>query len=213
MSCSICDEISGRSDSFENKKYRSLIEKRFNIIAETSLFAIVPSLGPLNECHVLIVPKNHILSIAQLDHQSSNEIYEIKSKLTAHARSEGKSLIFFEHGTGSLIDKSGGCIEHAHLHCVNEYPDVVSVFKSEIGLHKIPDEIQLSQIANTDLGYAYLEDSRGYRFIKNSPSMPPQYFRKAYANLDKSVEVWNWRFHINYKLIEKVLKFYSSFRL
>ncbi|HFE3034531.1 TPA: HIT family protein, partial [Escherichia coli] len=92
--CGICDEINGISLI---KGYDEIVSDKKNIIAETNDFLIVPSIGPLNNSHVMLIPKRHINSFAALDRDTRSNGKEILRELNEFIiHQSGRSLIFFE---------------------------------------------------------------------------------------------------------------------
>lgn len=212
LRCLICQEIDGDGSGFEQKNYRLLVEQKKNIIFQTDSFVLLPSIGPLNESHILIVPKLHIKSFSTLSEQAELELSEIKQKIRAHGLLNGdKKFIFFEHGTGDNGDTSGGCVDHAHVHAIWDHSKVFDVFVKEMRLVKIPEQIPFKLLADVKNGYVYAENHNGVQFIRNNPDVPSQFFRKLYASVDTSIEVWNWRSFFNFKGIEKVILYYQKF--
>ncbi|HDZ7393716.1 TPA: HIT domain-containing protein, partial [Escherichia coli] len=136
--CGICDEINGISLI---KGYDEIVNDKKNIIAETNDFLIVPSIGPLNNSHVMLIPKRHINSFAALDRDTRSNGKEILRELNEFIiHQSGRSLIFFESGAGENIDRSGGCISHAHIHCVYYTQEFENALNKEINFKKIEGE-------------------------------------------------------------------------
>ena len=209
----ICQEIAGNGSGFEQKKYQQLVEQKKNVLYETDAFVVLPSIGPLNPSHILVVPKSHVKALGALPDSLTTEVKTIKEKLRNYChKKSGKQLIFFEHGTGKLIDSSGGCVDHAHLHAIWNIPGVTELFIKQLGLVTLPSALTVNQVCNLELGYIYVEGADGQNFIKNNPGLPSQIFRRLYASLDVSVEVWNWRSFFNLKGIEAVIEYYSDLR-
>jgi diadenosine tetraphosphate (Ap4A) HIT family hydrolase len=76
----------------------------------------VPSLGPLTFGHTLLVPANHVYSLA--DWEDPGHVQEIVGEaLDVMRRSFGRTVTF-EHGTRSPNSEGGCGIRHAHLHLV-----------------------------------------------------------------------------------------------
>ena len=70
MECSFCSEINGKE---ENNYVDIYLKEEFEkeglhsrILATTHKFVIMPMVGPLVPGYLLIVPKDHYLSISQL---------------------------------------------------------------------------------------------------------------------------------------------------
>lgn len=91
------------------------------IIEETDNFIIVPSKGAIVVGYLLVVPKQHITSINELNISQKEEL---KNLLDRYRKlffvKFGKYPIIFEHGTSSNHTNNSSCsIIHAHCHIVN----------------------------------------------------------------------------------------------
>lgn len=207
--CGLCHEVGGSSINIESKKYAKLVESKRNIIYQTLNFCVVPSFGALHETHVLIVPRKHVFSMAQIA-ENWTELNAIKQKIQSFVLEKcGNNVVFFEHGTGLREDTSGGCIDHAHLHSIESNAEfnksVLSVIASK--------NFQKSNLsfANVEEGYLYFQDVFQSEWIVNTPRLPSQFFRQLYSKSNINVKVWNWRNHMNIGMIENVLRFYKEF--
>ena len=207
-SCGICDEINGISLI---KGYDKIVTAKKNIITETNDFLVVPSVGPLNNSHVMLIPKHHVNSFAVLDQDTRKKGKEILKKLNEFIIHQyNSSLIFFESGAGENIDHSGGCIFHAHIHCVYYTPEF------EVALNK---EIDFKKTNSTDLnfdtknGYVWYMNNSYNEFLCNKPLLPSQFLRYLYSNANSIHGNWNWRRDNNITGVLEVIKAYENFKL
>jgi diadenosine tetraphosphate (Ap4A) HIT family hydrolase len=87
------------------------------IVDESESFFVIPSVAPLVEGHLLIVPKRHITSLAQLPLAEKDELTTLTTNVCDRVRDLWSASVFFEHGIGR--GKAGGCgVQHAHMHVV-----------------------------------------------------------------------------------------------
>lgn len=85
------------------------------VVHESTSFVAFPSLSPLRTGHVLISPKHHISSLAQLSEAHLPEFTRFVNSVTASITRLYGDVVLFEHGVG--FTQHGGCgITHAHLH-------------------------------------------------------------------------------------------------
>ena len=207
--CGICLEISGKGNPEFGDIYCELIKSRGNIILESASFLVIPSFGPLNYSHVMLVPKRHVNSFAQLSDFEINEGFKVLGFLKNHIlNTRGETLVFFESGAGTTISHSGGCIVHAHIHCVVD---------SKIFDERLRSEIKLEPVitgdysgASIDAGYVWYRDAQYNSYICNSPMLPSQFLRYIYAQSCGSSSAWNWRRDINISGVLTVLKEYEG---
>src|SRR5581483_7342303 len=95
-------------------------------LAETENFVVVPSLGSLVQGWVLIVPKNHSLSLGAMHIGFRKEIDTLEKRIkeSLHAQYR-KPVVSFEHGPSAVKHGTGCGIDHAHLHLVPTDCDVL----------------------------------------------------------------------------------------
>ena len=144
MECSFCSEINNKE---ENNFFDIYLKKEFEeaglesrIVATTKNFVIMPMVGPLVPGYLLIVPKDHYLSISQLPKEQVEELKTIKQELQKVFNETYGKCVFYEHGALSCSLKGGSCSDHAHLHIVAVDVDVKEQFsKYGYELRKIVD--------------------------------------------------------------------------
>lgn len=206
--CGICNEINGISFI---DRYNKLVSERKNIIAETDNFLVVPSVGPLNDSHVMLVPKKHVNSFNAVEDNIKSESRKILHKLNEFIKEKtNNSLIFFESGAGENIDHSGGCIFHAHIHCVYYTKDFETALNKEIKFSKIPSKHLTYDIKN---GYVWYMNNKHDEFLCNNPLLPSQFLRYLYYSSNLINGNWNWRRDNNINGVLKVIERYSCFYL
>lgn len=207
-SCGICDEINGISFI---EGYDKIVGDKKNIIAETNDFLVVPSVGPLNNSHVMLIPKHHVNSFASIDREIRHEAREILRRLNEFMVNQtGRPLIFFESGAGENIDHSGGCIFHAHIHCVYHTQEFESALNKEINFTKINNK-ELN--FDTRNGYVWYMNNGYHEFICNNPLLPSQFLRYLYSSSNSIHGNWNWRRDNNINGVMKVIDNYGKFTL
>lgn len=114
QNCEFCRELSGHPDNRYRQIYRDSAETR--IVAETSNFVAMPTLGQIFPGSLLILPRFHIETCAQLSIGYQHELVEFVQSVSFITKQFGE-LIFFEHGATACTGGSCG-IYHAHLHVV-----------------------------------------------------------------------------------------------
>jgi diadenosine tetraphosphate (Ap4A) HIT family hydrolase len=77
----------------------------------------MPSVSPLRVGHLLVLPRTHVTSCAQVNPTLLDQLPGIVAELTARLAGAHRQMLLFEHGVGACRD--GGCgVTHAHLHLV-----------------------------------------------------------------------------------------------
>ena len=107
------------------EKYNQFVEKPVDcIIYESPSFYVVPELGALKQGFLMIVPKEHILSVAQFPEELMPEYLEVCKDVEEILLKafNGKSVAFMEHGSGPSGKTSHKkSIVHAHTHVVVDF--------------------------------------------------------------------------------------------
>ncbi|AZE36642.1 Protein similar to CwfJ C-terminus 1 [Pseudomonas chlororaphis] len=207
--CNVCKELQlGMLDGCD-PRYQALIDSRKNIIYESRDFVVLPSLGPLNDSHVMIVPKLHINNFSVVPESKLAQVREILSALSTYMTLKyGRTLVFFESGAGVQSNHSGGCIVHAHIHCVYESEEFERRLFEEVDFQEGGGSWYVN--ADSDQGYVWYMDSKGKTFLCNNPQLPSQFLRYVYSMSAGDIRFWNWRRHNNYEGVLKVIECYKD---
>lgn len=206
--CNLCREISGTCAISEAADYRQLVADGKNILLESPNLVAIPSIGPLNNTHVMIVPRRHVNCIAALSQTELNEAMKMVKSLSSHIlKKTGNKLVFFESGASERYSHSGGCIAHAHIHCVAGSADFSARIFREIDL--IPTSPWDYSTADKKNGYVSFIEEDGTFHLCNNPLLPSQFLRYIYADQTGTLRGWNWRKHPN---IEGVLRVIETYR-
>lgn len=217
MECSFCSEINGKE---ENNFFDIYLKEEFEkeelnsrIVATTHKFVIMTMVGPLVPGYLLIVPKDHYLSISQLPKEQIEELKIVKEELKkVFEKHYGKS-VFYEHGALSCSAKGGSCSDHAHLHIVAVDIDVKDKF-GQYGyeLRKLDDYSEIINQKQRNIPYLYYENQKGEMFLADAPIVESQFIRKLIAKdidaLDRAL--WNENIRIDW-MIEIVKKLRPHF--
>ena len=183
------------------------------IVATTHKFVIMPMVGPLVPGYLLIVPKDHYLSISQLPKEQIEEIKIVKEELKKVFEEHYGKSVFYEHGALSCSAKGGSCSDHAHLHIVAVDIDVKDKF-GEYGyeLRKLDDYSGIINQKQRNIPYLYYENQKGEMFLADAPIVESQFIRKLIAKdidaLDRAL--WNENIRIDW-MIEIVKKLRPHF--
>lgn len=117
--CCLCGQIQGEPGN--DLVARLLPEEpyRRRVLLESRSFAVLPSLGALAPGHVLLCPRQHVGSFAQVDVSLHSEYRDVKATLVARLRAmyEGEITIF-EHGMAADGGRMVCTVDHAHQHFV-----------------------------------------------------------------------------------------------
>lgn len=178
-------------------KYNQFVDKAVDcIIYESPNFYVVSELGTLKKGFLMIVPKEHILSVAQFPEALRPEYHEVCKDIEQILLKafNGKVVSFFEHGSGPSGKTSHKkSIVHAHTHVVvdftlkKEYQEMVQM--------KICDNISVAK----DVHYfSYQEGTDGDLLISMNPEVyvQRQFPRQIMAEeIGLAPDQYNWRWY------------------
>ncbi|VXC36930.1 conserved hypothetical protein [Pseudomonas sp. 9AZ] len=208
--CNICLEVSGLETDKFDPTYSELIRTRKNIILESTNFLVIPSFGPLNHSHAMLIPKKHANSFAELSTAEIDEGFGVLDLLRSYIQEKtDKTLVFFESGAGTMTSHSGGCITHAHIHCVIYSEKFDNRIMTEIALEPLLQRKDYST-SDTKAGYVWYLNKNNISHICNNPMLPSQFLRYIYAQACDSSSAWNWRRNINITGVLSVLQTYKD---
>lgn len=182
--CFLCEVVEGNPEHPEH------------ILYESENFFVLPGLGAFFDGYVMIVPKKHVMSFAELNTKEYEEFLRVLNDMRFILESVYKKKIFvFECGSG----RDGGgkhatSIVHAHIHlAATDMPVLREVHKS--GLY--PALINPRNLLNYgEYPYMLYIDQFDNWYISSDPDtyFPRQHPRQVladYMNLPKGA--YNWR--------------------
>jgi ATP adenylyltransferase len=194
--CCICSQIAGDAT---NDLVAQLIDTDTyvrRVPFESESFAIIPSVGPLVEGHVLLSPKQHFKSFAQIPLALENEFRILKKKLATLLRTTYRKRIhYFEHGSAKSAQQPMCTVEHAHLHVVPTDTEIWPTLQHQFKWQRIDSNIaDLCAVAG-DMEYLWYESPEGHSVIAKGieGTFESQYLRKVFAQAVGINEMWNWR--------------------
>lgn len=181
-----------------------------HIIYESENFFVVPGLGAFYEGYVMLCPKRHIMSFAELTDEEYEEFLQVLDDVRYILKQVYEQEVFtFECGSG----RNGGgkhatSIVHAHIHFA---PTDMPVLKcvQESGIH--PGLICPNDLFNYgEYPYMLYIDQEDNWYIASDPDTyyPRQHPRQVladYMNLAKGE--YNWRTHGHE---EKMIQIYNE---
>ena len=190
--CSFCSQFKwNRMPSSYIKQ--SGIENR--ILKQSDNFVSIPSISPIAEGHVMILPKYHVSSMVQIETNHRNELLHFVRKIFALVQKIYGNIAVTEHGVG--LGKTGGCgVTHAHLHIFPAKQSTSRTILSELfetflvnGPYDLEYIIEAGDIRKSYLCYGYDLDEL---IISYQEDIPSQYLRKLIAKLTFKTD-WDWK--------------------
>lgn len=210
-SCGLCSELTQEGMSNLPAMYRSLAEGGRTLLLATELIAVVPSIGALDESHVLIAPRRHARSFAMLS-DGECEDAELSRRSISQWNLERKrcATLYFEHGSGTHVDLSGSCVEHAHLHAIADGSNLADRMASALQLVRVDERVKLSELVDVARGYIYVASSDGRQWMRTATGIPSQWFRREYTEAMRDARTWNWRVDPRLTTVREVLRYFDG---
>lgn len=163
--CILCELASLKGMPTTMETYNRVVDKEVDcIIYSSPHFYVTSELGALKQGYLMIVPKQHILSVAQFYPAlmiEYNQVCKDLEYVLKGAYPEASGVTFMEHGSGpSGITSHKKSIVHAHTHVVTDF-QLSGHHKRMVKLEPI-DDITL---ANKTHYFSYQEGSDGQLMI------------------------------------------------
>ncbi|MFI1399523.1 TIR domain-containing protein [Streptomyces sp. NPDC020681] len=135
--CLLCDVL----HDAETTPFRDLFgrdELASEVLARAAGFVAVADVAPLTGGHVLIVPQEHVLSMADLQRAALADLEMLRRRVTGIIReSYASDVVAFEHGLCDPSLSSACGIDHAHLHVMPLDAPVAPLFRSTFECREI----------------------------------------------------------------------------
>jgi len=163
------------------------------LLFETESFIVIPALGALVPGYLMIVTRNHLHSMAYCSEAELIELTDVIRYLnTLIKETFAISPILFEHGSAiGCVNKSGCCVEHAHLHIVPVNLSEKSRIVENTSAIKIPD-LQALRIYCGKPYLLYVNENNQY-YVSSDTILPSQFMRQWVAKEIGCPLKYDWR--------------------
>ncbi len=202
--CTFCSQFRYKD---ERSLTRLIFGKDFNrVLYEDEYFVVVPALGQITEGYLLIISKDHFVSVANFPEYIREPFLVLKDKVREVLLKEYSDPIFFEHGSYSPEILGGASINHAHFHAVPLEIDLKSTELNELnpvmvdGIHYLWS----CHINNPYIYFESLRNKKGY-FVSLESNLPSQYVRRIIAREAGHPHIWNWHKYIGKSEVESTV--------
>ena len=193
--CFMC-EIAAHRGFKSLVAYNRHVDKAVDcIIYESPNFYVLPELGALKQGYVMIIPKEHYLSVAQTPTSLSDEYHEVMEdveKILQKTYHENGTVVFMEHGSGPSGKTSHKkSIVHAHTHVVIDFK-LKEKYKRMVQLRPCQDITEAKDVHY----FSYQEGSNGQLMISMDPEVyvQRQFPRQVMAEeLGFAPNQYNWQ--------------------
>lgn len=156
-------------------------------------FATVPTLGAILPNWLLFMPRQHHLSIAQMNPDARIRLFK-HARLTMEGlsgREQGDDVAFFEHGAGNVGSLVGCGVDHAHLHAVPLPFSLSDKLLREQDVVAVADSADPWSCVRTP-EYLLCVDGAG-AYVAPANESISQFFRRTIASEIGQQDRWNYR--------------------
>ena len=165
-------------------------------LVEDDDFTAFASLGGFIEGWVLIAPRRHVISLAQLSLDESERFATFRTEVEATVQRNYGSTISFEHGPTGCNQPVGCSVDHAHLHIVPFHrsilPDLMAVSPSDTEWRPCADG-SVDALERGERSYIHLRDFDGREWTGFSEKLPSQLVRRVLRQLVVGDDCYDWR--------------------
>ncbi len=189
--CPFCAEFDGDGLSI----YASFLGDRLpsRVLYEDADFIVMPPLGEFMQGGLLVLSREHILSMAYLRPERFDRLEKLVCVIAdALARHWGTRPLVFEHGPAVDFGKGVCCVDHAHL---NIFPAKLHVHPhlSERCHERLTSLADLARWRSAEFGYLFVQENDGIRRVYDGHNVPTQLVRRIITTELKMPERWHWR--------------------
>lgn len=191
-SCPYCVNHVPRNEQNFWSRWGKKYGQESDIIWRNGDFIIIAGLGALSEGYVILLPREHILSLGMLSEEGMPKFIQIKNEIRAVLCSLYGPITFFEHGMSSC-GHAGGCVDHAHLHAFPCQNDFRPYLQQDLRETKVASLLDLREYAISDIPYLFYENPLQEKYVYTFDGhLPSQYFRRLWAQFVGRPDEWDW---------------------
>ncbi len=185
------------------------------VIWEDDRFLILPTIGCFIDGYVMIMPKRHTFSMAQLDKDELVELGKLTSQLYYKLKRKYGELMIAEHGAVNCDIRGAQCCDHAHLHFIptvtQERLELASLQYSEVSQYcgNTPELVSnMSELGKyNECAYILYAVQPGYYNVwRSSAGFERQFCRRAGALANGVPDIWNWRQHFGEENMRRTIE-------
>lgn len=196
-----------------NYFYKGIDTISQKIIYESPNFFVMATLGEFINGYLLIIPKEHVMSCAELDEKAMQDFLEVLDDILYILRItyKTKKFLVWENGTGNGgIGKAKDSIVHSHVHIA---PSSLTAKKIQLESGIPFLNISTDEISNYKThSYLLVKTTNGWCINDDeSVYIPWQYVRQLIAkeyNLTEE-DIWNWKTN---PFVEKMHETYAQIK-
>jgi len=195
MPCALCSSIAAPREAWDRPLF------------ESTHFIALPSLGSLVEGWLLLMPRQHFISVGALTPNLHEELATFKLDVCARLNSVYGDVCAFEHGPCAPGRQVGCGVDHAHVHLVPLGFDLVDAARDHlprVEWQPAPWSACTPVVAH-QLDYLFVEQPIGVGRIAVAPQFGSQILRRVIASRIGRPDEFNWRTHHQASSIDRTI--------
>jgi diadenosine tetraphosphate (Ap4A) HIT family hydrolase len=166
------------------------------VVYEDEHFVVMPPLGEFMEGGLLLLSREHILSLAHLSPAQFDHLERLLQAIQrALVKRWGVATVVFEHGPAPDWSKGVCCVDHAHLNIfpapVHLHPHLAGRMNLSLGPLS-----ELAKLRRAEFGYLFVQENDGTRRAYDGRDVPTQLARRILTAQLGRPERWHWRDYI-----------------
>ncbi len=205
--CPFCAEFENNGSNIYAQLMGSRLASR--VVYEDEHFGVVPPLGEFMEGGLLVLTRQHMLSLACLPQELYTHLERLMDTISKAVRAQyGVAPLVFEHGPAPEWSKGVCCVDHAHL---NVFPATVEVHARLLPRMNLTIEhlADLRRLRAAEFGYLFVQENDGTRRAYDGEHVPTQLVRRIITSSLGLAERWHWR---DYPGLEELLATYHALK-
>ncbi len=194
--CCLCSQIAGNSENDLIGRLLPQLPYVRRVAMESPSFAVIPSLGPIVDGHVLICPKDHAKSLACVRPELDEEFQQLKERPTRVLEDLYRAPVHcFEHGSARSAERVLCTVDHAHLHLLPADVDVWHILDRESEWSPVESSLWALSRTVRDSEYLFYEspDHWAVTAFPAEDGFESQYLRRVFCEALGQQSKWNWR--------------------
>jgi inosine/xanthosine triphosphate pyrophosphatase family protein/diadenosine tetraphosphate (Ap4A) HIT family hydrolase len=166
------------------------------VVYEDEYFVVMPPLGEFMEGGLLVLSREHVLSLAHLPPAQFDRLERLlKAIQRALAKRWGAAAVVFEHGPAPDLGKGVCCVDHAHLNIfpapVHVHPHLAARMNLSVGPLS-----ELAKLRRAEFGYLFVQENDGSRRAYDGQNVPTQLVRRILTAQLGLPKRWHWRDYV-----------------
>ncbi len=162
----------------------------------SSHFVVFPGLGHLMEGYMLVVSREHILSMGELSHAGWDDFQRVTNKVKQILEPEFGPIVLFEHGSTKGGPASGSSITHAHIHAVPASQAFLESVIRSLPFTKVHARTFAHASSVAQKSYLLIDAGDGKCFgCHPDTDLPSQYLRRHLAHSVGKEGCWDWHYY------------------